>query len=76
MNEIVLHTQVRTELAIRSAIETVVERFRDEEGQTSIEYVGIIAVVALLLAGLLAGATGWGQNLATKVGSVVTKVTS
>jgi Flp pilus assembly pilin Flp len=74
MNEIVLRNQVRAQLAISSAVDTAMERLRDEEGQTSIEYVGIIAVVGLILAALLGAASGWGSSLASKVGNVISSI--
>jgi hypothetical protein len=52
----------------------VLRRLRGEAGQTAIDFVGIVAVAALLLVLMLAAAPGWGQALSCKVADVLAEI--
>ncbi len=65
-----LELQVRTE----NAVHDLVERTRDEKGQTSIEYLGIVVVVGLILTAILAAAPGWGTTIVGKINAVLSKI--
>ncbi len=44
-----LELQVRTQNAVSDAVTDLVRRTRDEKGQTSVEYLGVILVVVTLI---------------------------
>ena len=63
-----LELQIRTQ----NAVTDLVERTRDEKGQTSIEYLGIVIVVGLILAAILKAAPGFGDSITSRIGKVIT----
>ena len=60
------------DIAIRAlvAIQNLPARLRDEEGQTAVEYAGILAVIALIFVALFK------LELATDIGKAVEKAVS
>ena len=69
MNEIILREQVRAQYAIAEAFENLIERMRREDGQTSVEYVGVIVVVAALI-------LAFKGQIGSVVGGLVGKISS
>ena len=47
---------------------------RREEGQSSIEYLGIIVVVALIVVALTAAAPKWGTQIVNGIGDQIDKI--
>ncbi len=56
------------------ATERAKARVRDEEGQTATEYLGVLAVVVAIIAGVLALAPGIGSTIGNDITSEVGKV--
>jgi len=64
-----LELQVRTQNYLADAARQLRE---NERGQTSIEYLGIIIAVGLLLAVIIGAASGFGTTITTRIGKVIT----
>ncbi len=47
---------------------------RDQRGQGTVEYIGTVVMVTLLIAGIAAAANGWGPSLGGSMKSVLTSV--
>lgn len=45
-----------------------------EEGQNSIEYAGMIAVAGIIIAAIVAAASGWGSELVGKISAAIAKI--
>ena len=45
-----------------------------EEGQNSIEYAGMIAVAGIIIAAIVAAASGWGSELVAKIRAAIAKL--
>lgn len=69
-----LELQVRTQTAVTNAVTDLVERSKDEDGQTSIEYLGIVVVVGLMLAVILKAAPEFGESITSKIKDVISKM--
>ncbi|GIG19398.1 hypothetical protein Cch01nite_01220 [Cellulomonas chitinilytica] len=59
---------VNTKIRLQKALEA------REAGQGTLEYLGIVVVVALLITALIAGFTKW--DLASKLGTALDKITT
>jgi Flp pilus assembly pilin Flp len=64
-----LELAVRTQTAVLDLLHRVEQRMRDEEGQTAVEYAGILAFIGILFVALFA--THLDKQIGTWVGSVV-----
>lgn len=59
------------QLAVAAAVTGMLDRAREERGQGSIEYVGVIAVVAAIVGAVLLVATDVGDAIGSKLTEVV-----
>jgi Flp pilus assembly pilin Flp len=50
------------------------DRARDERGQTSAEYLGIIVVVAAIIIAIVGQATGISQKVVSGIGKAIDKI--
>jgi Flp pilus assembly pilin Flp len=50
------------------------DRARDERGQTSAEYLGIIVVVAAIIIAIVGQATGISQKVVAGIGKAIDKI--
>lgn len=50
------------------------QRLADPTGQSTIEYVGIIALVGTIVGLLIAAAPEWGRSLVRAIGSQIDKI--
>jgi Flp pilus assembly pilin Flp len=67
-----LELAVRAEYAVMDLFERIAERLRDEEGQTAIEYAGILAFVGLCFFGIFQAhigtkVAGWAAKVVEKI---------
>lgn len=66
-----LELQVRTQNYLA---ETVRQLRETERGQTSVEYLGIIVAVGLLLTVIIGAANGFGTQITTKIKEIITNL--
>ena len=45
------------------ALQALTGQLRSDRGQSSVEYLGIVIVAAVLVAVLITAATGWGEQI-------------
>jgi Flp pilus assembly pilin Flp len=75
-NDKSLELAVRTQFAVDGAAERLAERMRDDEGQTAIEYAGILAFVGVIFAALfkahvVSAVTHWASQVVSKINAGV-----
>jgi Flp pilus assembly pilin Flp len=59
-----------------SLTEAVKTRFRDERGQTSAEYVGLVVLITVLVVAFVAAAPGIGQTITNGITTLIQKIIS
>jgi Flp pilus assembly pilin Flp len=67
-----LELAVRTQTAVMDLVDRMAQRLRDEEGQTAVEYAGILAFIGILFVALFA--THLNKQIGTWVGDVVNAI--
>jgi len=60
--------------AFNATLATLSERLRREEGQGSIEYLGVVIAAALIVLAIIGVATGIGDDIAGGIGDKVTEI--
>ena len=68
-------TMLELQIRAETAVTDLVERSRDEEGQTSIEYLGIVVVVGIILAAILAAAPGFASSITSEISEQIKNIT-
>ncbi len=56
------------------SLQATFHRLREERGQTSIEYLGILVVVVAVLGVIIAAAPGFGQKITQGINNLIGKV--
>jgi len=78
MSDIVLRSTARTQIELRNLVDHMkgmVERLTDEErGQDTIEYIGVLAVVAVVIGVLLAVVPNLSTTISQGASSLINKV--
>lgn len=76
MNALMVYLEVRA-WAVRDLLERGVRRLAGERGQGTVEYVGLILLVSLLMVGMVAAMKGFNGQQGTQLAElIVTKVKS
>jgi len=52
---------------LHAAAIAVADRLRDQRGQGTVEYVGVVVVVTLLVAAIAGASAGWGDAVGGKI---------
>jgi Flp pilus assembly pilin Flp len=66
---------VSTQMAVETALDALARRMRDERGQASTEYAGILFVIVAIIAALIAA--GWtevGDAIKQKIEQAINKI--
>jgi Flp pilus assembly pilin Flp len=66
----------RLQVLRHSFVEAVKARFRDERGQTSAEYVGLVVLITVLVVAFVAAAPGIGQTITNGITQLIQKIIS
>lgn len=75
MSEFLLLTTVRAQAAVTGLLHSLAERLADDErGQDTIEYIGVLAVVAVIIGVVLAVAKGLRQDISSGASKLVSEV--
>jgi len=69
-----LRLAVQLQNAIAGLKDSLMDRARDERGQTAAEYLGIIVVVAAIIIAIVGQATGISQKVVTGIGNAIDKI--
>ena len=69
-----LRLAVQLQNAIAGLKDSLMDRARDERGQTAAEYLGIIVVVAAIIIAIVGQATGISQKVVTGIGKAIDKI--
>jgi Flp pilus assembly pilin Flp len=69
-----LRLAVQLQNAIAGLKDSLMDRARDERGQTAAEYLGIIVVVAAIIIAILGQATGISQKVVSGIGKAIDKI--
>jgi Flp pilus assembly pilin Flp len=69
-----LRLTVQLQNAIAGLKDSLMDRARDERGQTSAEYLGIIVVVAAIIIAIVGQATGISQKVVAGIGKAIDKI--
>ena len=69
-----LRLAVQLQNAIAGLKDSLMDRARDERGQTSAEYLGIIVVVAAIIIAIVGQATGISQKVVSGLGKAIDKI--
>jgi Flp pilus assembly pilin Flp len=69
-----LRLAVQLQNAIAGLKDSLMDRARDERGQTAAEYLGIIVVVAAIIIAIVGQATGISQKVVSGIGKAIDKI--
>jgi Flp pilus assembly pilin Flp len=69
-----LRLAVQLQNAIAGLKDSLIDRARDERGQTAAEYLGIIVVVAAIIIAIVGQATGISQKVVSGIGKAIDKI--
>jgi Flp pilus assembly pilin Flp len=69
-----LRLAVQLQNAIAGLKDSLMDRARDERGQTSAEYLGIIVVVAAIIIAIVGQATGISAKVVSGIGRAIDKI--
>jgi Flp pilus assembly pilin Flp len=69
-----LRLAVQLQNAIAGLKDSLMDRARDERGQTSAEYLGIIVVVAAIIIAIVGQATGISAKVVSGIGKAIDKI--
>jgi Flp pilus assembly pilin Flp len=69
-----LRLAVQLQNAIAGLKDSLMDRARDERGQTAAEYLGIIVVVAAIIIAIVGQATGISQKVVSGIGRAIDKI--
>ena len=70
--ELVREAGIRTQLALDNVVADVAERRREERGQTAAEYMGILFIVALIIAALITAKVP--EKIGNAAGTLIDKI--
>jgi Flp pilus assembly pilin Flp len=69
-----LRLAVQLQNAIAGLKDSLMDRARDERGQTAAEYLGIIVVVAAIIIAIVGQATGISAKVVSGIGKAIDKI--
>jgi Flp pilus assembly pilin Flp len=69
-----LRLAVQLQNAIAGLKDSLMDRARDERGQTAAEYLGIIVVVAAIIIAIVGQATGISAKVVSGIGRAIDKI--
>lgn len=73
--DMITNRAIAARIAVTGFVAGVFDRFdRDDRGQGSVEYVGIIIVVGLIIAAVITFATPIGDAIGTKIQEAVSNI--
>lgn len=74
MSDIVLRSTVRARAELHSLVETLKQRLREQDGQDTVEYIGVLVLVAAIIAGVFAFIPGVESTLQTDVTHMISDI--